>query len=156
MFTTPGSFTAKLVHYDQNIEAVQRDIATQRGRIAHLLRVGVHDLTIQMVNLEIFLQRLDEMLQTRAYILAHYGYGGFAKDDPPRLHSVRGQMDNSQSYRGLDYSIRHEGGGRWSWHIHDRLVSGPFANKAFGELMGTRTDAMDTAKAAIDKEVDSH
>ena len=60
-------------------------------------------------------------------------------------------MSIPEPYQGIEYSVSNIGGDRWRWTLHPKLESGVAGRIESGEVSGTQDDAIEAAKAAIDK-----
>lgn len=82
------SFTSRLEECDERIVRGERNVARQRGIIAHRLRIGLHvGLATESLRQSIFL--LEEMRKVRAHVLKYYGYDGAEFPRKPRLTVLR-------------------------------------------------------------------
>jgi hypothetical protein len=62
-------------------------------------------------------------------------------------------MDNSNVHRGCRFSISELGGANWRWTLHPQDQADATKSNLYGEASGTREDAIQAAKAAIERQM---
>jgi len=62
-------------------------------------------------------------------------------------------MDKSNIHRGCRFSISELENAKWRWTLHPEEQANVIKSKLYGEVSGTRDDAIRAAKAAIERQM---